>query len=254
MSHAFIDGGTQPDQDVTTGPRQAFAGGAIGILVLDLRYPLFPGNVANASTWDFPVMYKILTGAALEIFDASPALLDRIVAGGRELQDQGARAIVGACGYFANYQKATAAALEAPVFLSSLLQVPVILQALKPDQQLGILCAVQDAFTPYLQDQVGITDGSRLVVRGAQDGPEFKKLLAQSGTFNSRTMARELVDQAVAMVEAQPAIGALLLECSDMPPYAHAIQHAIRRPVFDFTTMVDWIYRAVVRRPFHGFI
>ena len=49
-------------------------------------------------------------------------------------------------------------------------------------------------------------------------------------------------------------IGAILLECSDMPPYAWSIQNSVKLPVFDFTTMINWVYSAVVRHPFPGFM
>ena len=51
-----------------------------------------------------------------------------------------------------------------------------------------------------------------------------------------------------------PEIGAVLLECSDMPPYAWAIQNAVRRPVFDFISLINWVFRGVVRQPLAGVI
>jgi hypothetical protein len=254
MSYSYLSGPGQPNVKVSTGKGQSVAGCAIGILVLDLRYPLFPGNVANATTWDFPVLYKILEGAGAEIFDADPSILEKVVRGGRELTQQGVRAIIGSCGYFANYQKEAAKSIDAPVFMSSLLQVPIILSALRPDQKLGILCAFKGGLTPHLLEQVGINDPSRLALAGAQDLPEFQNLLNCTGSFNSHKLEQELVDLAKHLVQQNSDIGAILLECSDMPPYAHAIQEAVRMPVFDFVTLVNWVQNAVVRRPFFGFI
>jgi hypothetical protein len=254
MNPTFIPGPDQPDFPVSTGARQAIGGCAIGILVLDLRYPLFPGNVANASTWDFPVLFNILKGASKEILDGDRSLVEKIVVGGRELEDQGVRAIIGACGYFANYQKETAAALKVPAFMSSLLQVPMILQVLRPEQKIGIVCAYEKGLTPQLYEQVGIEDTSRLVVSGAQDLSEFQNLLNLTGAFNSRRLEEELVDLTIKLVADNPDIGAILIECSDMPPYAHAIQNTVGLPVFDFYTLVNWVQNAVVRKPFAGFL
>ena len=94
MNPTYLPGPDQPDFPVRTGIQQAVGGFAIGILVLDLRYPLFPGNVANASTWDFPVLFKILRGAGKEILDGDRSLVEKIVAGGRELEEQGVRHLV----------------------------------------------------------------------------------------------------------------------------------------------------------------
>ena len=252
--YSFMSGLKQPDEDLSIPRGQAVAGHAIGILVLDLHYPYLPGNVANATTFDFPVLYKILKGAGDEILQADPSLLDKVIAGGKELEEQGVRAIVGSCGYFGNYQKEAAAALDVPVFLSSLMQVPLIMQSLKPDQKVGILCAVKGSLTSKMLESCGITDQSRIVIAGAQDIPEFRNLLEYEGHFNSRKLEKELVDLAKHLVSNNPEIGALLLECTDMPPYAWSIQDAIRIPVFDYITLINWINLACVRRPFSGII
>ena len=255
MVYGFMPGPEQINTQISMPKGQAIAGNAIGILVLDLWYPYLPGNVANASTYSFPVHYKILKGSTgPQIMRAEPALLDLIVEGGRELEKQGVRAIVGACGYFGNYQKEAAAILDVPVFLSSVLQIPIIRRGLKPNQKVGVICADADALTSKLLSQCGVDDLSDIVIAGAQDLPEFQNILQCTGSFNSYKIEQQLVDLAKQLVSSNPDIGAILLECSDMPPYAWAIQNAIRLPVFDFTALINWVYSAVVRRPFVGFI
>ena len=250
-----MSGVNQPSGQLRMPEGQAIAGAAIGILVLDLWYPLLPGNVANASTYNYPVMYKVMKGTSIPmIHSADPALLDHIIEAGRELIQQGARAIVGACGYFANYQTEAAKALNVPVFLSSMLQVPLIEKALKPDQRVGILCAKESALSDSTLTECGITDRSRIVVRGAQDIPDFRGVLDCTGEFDSRQLEQDLVLLADSFVKDHPEIGSILLECSDMPPYARAIQNRLKMPVFDFITLIDWIYHSVVRQAFRGFI
>lgn len=252
--YGYMTGVHQSDEDISIPRGQAIGGHAIGILVLDLHYPYFPGNVANATTFDFPVLYNVLKGAGDEILKADPALLDKVIAGGKELQEQGVRAIVGSCGYFGNYQKDAAAALDVPVFLSSLLQVPLIMQSLKADQKVGILCAVEDSLTPNMLASCGIPDLSRIAIAGAQDIPDFRRILQFEGQFSSRRLEEELVKLAKQLVSDNPEMGALLIECTDMPPYAWAIQDAIKLPVFDYVTLINWINLACVRKPFGGFI
>jgi len=255
MVYGFMPGPEQVNTQISIPKGQAIAGNAIGILVLDLWYPYLPGNVANASTYNFPVQYKILRGSTIpQILSADPTLLDLIVEGGRELEKQGARAIIGACGYFGNYQKEAAAILDVPVFLSSVLQIPIIRRGLKPNQKVGVICAVADSLTPKLLSQCGIDDLSNIVIAGAQDLPEFQNILQCTGSFNSHEIEQQLVELAKQLVSNNPDIGAILLECSDMPPYAWAIQNAVKLPVLDFTTLINWVYNTVVRRPFAGFI
>ena len=255
MRYGFMPGPDQVDAPISIADGQHVAGNAIGIVVLTLSYPLFPGNVANASTYEFPVLFKILPATSIpQILRGDPGLLDQVIEGGRELERQGVRAVVGACGYFANYQKATAAALAVPTFLSSLVQIPVISQALKPGQKVGVICADRPSLTSETLSQCGVHDATNLVVYGAQDSPEFRNILECTGRFNSRKLQVELVDVAQRMVRENPEVGAILLECSDMPPYAWAIQNATGLPVFDYITLINWVYGAVVRRPFGGFM
>lgn len=247
------------DQEEVFIPKgQVVAGNAIGIIVLGVWYPLVSGNVANATTFSFPVHYKLIEGGFSDkILSPEPvlALSEQTIAAGRELEQQGCRAIVGACGYFANYQPEVAAALNVPCFLSSLMQIPMISRSLKPGQKVGIICADGDALAPApALENCGVNDRSTVVIAGAQGLPQMQNINQDTGHLNNAKFEQELVDFSKQTVNENPDIGAILLECSDMPPYARAIQEAVRLPVFDFTTMINWVYDAVVRRPFAGFM
>ncbi|MFA5863929.1 MAG: aspartate/glutamate racemase family protein [Phycisphaerae bacterium] len=246
---------SQPDRDISIPKGQAVSGHSIGILVLDLGYPLLPGNVANASTFSFPVRYRILKGTTTwQIISHDPALLEMILEGGRELEKDGVRAIVGACGYFGYYQKQTVSQLNVPVFLSSLLQLSMIRQSLKPGLKIGVLCADQKGLSGEVLQACGIEDISDLIIAGVQYLPEFKNILYCTGHFNPAALERELVEFAKNLALEHPDIGALLLECSDMPPFSWSIQRATGLPVFDFITMINWIHSAMVQRPYCGFM
>ena len=235
-------------------PRQSIAGHAIGIVVLETWYPLLPGNVANATTFDFPVRYKILREATVErIMRADPALVELVIEAGREFEREGIRAMVGACGYFANYQREVAAALDIPVFLSSLLQVPLISAALKPGQQVGILVANAKAVNPQMLTACGITPDMPIAYLGMEEQPEFRNILEYGGQFHVGKFEAEVVGQAQKLVADNPNIGAILLECSDLPPFAHSVQRAVGLPVFDFNSLINWVYHGVVQRTYHGY-
>jgi Asp/Glu/hydantoin racemase len=47
-------------------------------------------------------------------------------------------------------------------------------------------------------------------------------------------------------------VKAILLECSNLPPYAAAVQKAVGLPVFDFNTMIHQVYRAIRQSPYHS--
>ena len=239
---------------------QVMAGFAIGVIVMGpVWIPWVPGNVANATTFNFPVLYQLMEGVATPEMVVStkphPQVLEWAINAGKKLEAQGCRAIVGNCGYFANYLPEVAAALDVPCFLSSLMQVPVILRSLKPNQKVGIICASGQALSsaPALKN-CGVDDPSRVVIAGAEHTSQMKNVLGEAGHLNNVKFEQELVGIAKEVVSKNPDVGAFLLECTEMPPYAWAIQKAVRLPVFDFTTLINWVYSAVVRRPFAGFV
>lgn len=244
------------DEKVICGnPGQCVSGYSLGILALDVAYPLIPGNVVNASTYDFPVRIKCIKGATTErIFNNDRTLLDDFIEAARELEQEGVRAISGACGYFANFQKEMAEQLLVPAFMSALLQAPWIKSSLKSDQKIGVICAKSDSITSKTLESVGITDASYLVFKGLENTPEFGGLVnCTKFEFNNAIVREEVVNAAKELV-AENNIGAILLECSDLPPYAADIQRAVNLPVFDYISLHNWIHHAVAQKRYCGFV
>ena len=248
------------DEEVFVRKGQMIGGAALGIIQMGPWWvPLVPGNVSNATTFNFPVLYQHMEGVATIPMVVStkphPQVLEWAIKAGKKLEEQGCRAVVGNCGYFANYLPRVAAALNIPVFLSSLMQVPIILRALKPNHKVGIICANGRVLSsaPALKN-CGIEDLCRVVIAGAEGLSQMQNVLQGTGHFNNVKFEQELVGLAKQIVKENSEIGAILLECTEMPPYAHAIQKAVSLPVFDFITMINWVYDAVVRRPFAGYI
>jgi hypothetical protein len=154
------------------------------------------------------------------------------------------------------YQEAVAEALDIPVFLSSLLQVPMVTAMLGPRRKLAVLVANGTTVSERLLRPVGITDAlkERLVFRGLEDREHFASVCLQEvGQLDLARMEADLVATAPAVLREEPAVGAFLLECSDMPPYSHAIQEATGLPVFDWIGFINYVHHAVVREPYHGF-
>jgi hypothetical protein len=222
-----------------------------------LAFPMLPGNMGNASTFDFPLMWEPMevTGDMVVSSKPHPEVLKRSIAAGKNLQAQGVRAICGNCGFFANYQQPIADALNVPFFSSSLLQIPLMLMSLKSNQKVGVITAngpILEA-APALEN-CGVTDRSRVVIAGAENTSEMKRILATSGEYNPRKFELQLVELAKTMVAENPDIGAIMLECTELAPHGRAVQKAVAMPVWGFPTMVNWIYSGAVRQSFSGFI
>ena len=235
--------------------KQSWYGESIGILILDATYPCIPGNVGNASTFPFPVRYKVVKEASIErlIKKRDKTLVQPFIDAAIELQEEGVKAITGACGFMALFQREVSDVLDVPVFLSSLLQIPFIYQIKK--QKIGIITADSKSLTPEHFISVGVNREIPLLIGGMEDQKEFREaILEEKGTLDSDLIESEVVGVANKLIAENPDIGALVLECSDLPPYAHAIQKEINLPIFDFTTMIQYVHTALVRKEFQGFM
>ncbi len=255
MHYGYIGPGKNSGQLVQKKGRYV-TGFSVGILYLDENsYPVIPGNVANYSTFPFPVHYKLVPGCTGQrILNNDRALEKVIIDAAKQLQSEGAKVISSACGFFGNFHKQIANALEIPVYLSSLVQLPMIQVGLKPAQKIGILTAYERGLTDSLLKTCGVTDRSNLIIGDLSQGEEFSSISNGTGTFNNEKLRDEVVKKAVELKEKHPEIGAILLECSDLPPYAFDIQQAVQLPVYDFITLISWAHYANSQSPYYGFI
>ena len=231
-------------------------GHAIGIMLVDCSTPFIPGDVGNASTYKYPVVYRTIPGVTLTrlIDQADKTLTSAVVKTALDLEAMGVRAVSSDCGYMIHFQAEVAAALSIPAILSSLLQLPMIERAIGPKAKIGVLCANDARLTPEMLALAGLSDPGRAVVRGLQGSKAFRSpILDEEPLLDREAVEADMVAAAESLVSSNPEIGPILLECSNMPPYAHAVQKATGRPVFDFTTLIDAFCAAGLRRPFEGF-
>jgi len=236
---------------------QQVAGYPVGIVYIEnINYPILPGNVVNAYTYDFPVRMKAVPNLTNDrLFRNDPTIVDDIIATAKSLvQDDGVRSICSACGFFGNYQQQVRQALDVPVAMSSLVQLPWIQNLIRPDQKIGILTANKGSMTKELLESCGVARTDNLVIKDALGTEEFATVVNMRGYFNNTIAMQEITDLAEELVAENDNLGAILLECSDMPPYASAIQEVTQLPVFDFITLIKWLNSGVAQRPYSGWI
>lgn len=235
---------------------QNIAGYGIGILHLDnVWYPFVPGNVVNAWTYKYPVRLKAVKGLDTPtLHSGAPEAFEAILAAAKELEAEGCRAISGACGFFGNFQRQLADEMEIPVALSSLVQIPWIRTLLKPGQKIGVMSANASAIGEKILASCGVFETDDLILTDLRHGENFKVIMEDLGAFDNSGVRNDVVSAAEKMINEHPEIGAILLECSDMPPYAWAVQAATKRPVFDFITLINWMENAVQQRPYSGWV
>ena len=235
---------------------QVSYGEAIGIILLDSCVPFIPGDVANATTYNFPVRFQRVPGLTVErIFNHDMSILESVVEAGAALKREGVRAVTGDCGFMALYQQELARRLDLPVFMSSLLQIPFMVQLISERDKIGIVTANSRALDEEVLRPCGADLPGRLIVRGLEQCPNFSDaIIEEKSDLDTEKVEAEVVSTAVGLLRDAPDVKMLLLECSVLPPYGAAVQQATGLPVFDFVTMINYVFTAVVKQKFSGFM
>lgn len=225
-------------------------------MLLETSVPFIPGDVANATTYSFPVRFQKVEGFSVRrALRKDASIYERLREAAWELVQQGVRAVTGDCGFMGIHQKKLARELKVPVFLSSLLQIPFISLLIGGDAKVGIITADSKSLSADLLEAVGVSDPTNLVIGGLQDSQKFYQFaIEETGSLDVDAVEREVVMIARSMVDENPQIRAILLECSLLPPYGVAVQEDLNLPVFDYITMINFVFSAVVKQRYIGFI
>ena len=224
-------------------------GFTVGILMLDTRFPRITGDMGNATTFPFPVRYHRVTGADpdLVVRRGAEGLLPAFVDGAKALEREGVGAITTNCGFLITYQAELARAVRVPVFTSSLLLVPLVHRTLPTGQRVGIMTVNAATLTPAHLAAAGIGADVPLAVVGMETEKEFTRALLDNELELDVDLAREEhVRVARRLVAEHPDVGAIVLECTNMPPYTADIQRETGRPVFDVLSLVTMFHAALV--------
>ena len=227
----------------------------LGVLALETYYGKVPGHIRNASTFRFPLIYRVIKGATAKrvVDEADPELLNPFIEGARELEQEGVMAITGSCGFLALFQEELADSVAIPVFASSLIQIPMVHRMLRRDQTVGILTAKKSKLTRAHLKAVG-ADMVPVCVAGMDDQKEFCDVVIDGSRqeLDVDRLAGEVLAVVDALAGDHPEMGALVIECTDLPPFAHLIQKKLRIPVFDIITLMNMVYETLVRTEFQG--
>ena len=227
-----------------------FHGVSIGILLMDTSFVRIPGDIGNASTWDFPVHYKVVKGATYErvVVEGDPKLIQPFVEAARELERMGVKAITTSCGFLALFQRELTEAVNIPVFTSSLMQIPLAYGMLGRDQKVGVITANAHSLTPRHLRAVGAEEIPH-VIAGLEGEKEFCRMIS-GPSYDPLKIEEACVRVAKKLKRGHPEVGAIVLECTNLPPYAKAIQEATNMPVFDIVSLTNVVHSAVVKKGF----
>jgi len=228
-----------------------FYGAAVGILMLETRFPRIHGDIGHGSTWPFPVMLRTVRGASLDLVvnKRADGLLDAFVDAGLDLVAQGADGITTSCGFMSLFQKELSDRLPVPVASSSLMQVPMVNATLGGGKRAGVITVKKESLSEDHLRAVGVPLDTPIM--GTEHGEEFTRaVLGDEERLDVYQSTRDLVDTARTMKAGHPDVGAIVLECTNMGPYAAAIRQAIGLPVYSIYSFIQWFHAGLLPRKF----
>ncbi|PKP73338.1 MAG: hypothetical protein CVT84_14100 [Alphaproteobacteria bacterium HGW-Alphaproteobacteria-6] len=233
---------------IVTGGKAVY-GAAVGILMLEARFPRIPGDMGNALTWPFPVLYRVVRDASPDrvVRQGAAGLTDAFIAAARDLVADGADGITTNCGFLSLIQQDLAAAVGVPVATSSLMQVAMVNRLLPPGRRAGILTVSGSSLTAAHLAAAGVPEGTP--VGSTEGGREFTRVLLDNEDRLDVAAARaDNVEAARALQAHHPDLGAIVLECTNTIPYAADIRAATGLATFSMESFVSWFHAGLVPR------
>jgi hypothetical protein len=176
----------------------------VGILMLETHFPRIPGDIGNASSFNFPVVYKVVKGANADrvVSQGDPTLVEEFISAGKDLVENGARALVASCGFLALFQKEISEALPVPFIASSLVQLPMV-HCITGGKPVGVLTANSSALTDRHFIGVG-AENIPVVVEGIEKSAFGQTVLGDLPEFDYEEAESAVVGAAERLMEKKP--------------------------------------------------
>ena len=144
------------------------------------------------------------------------------------------------------FQKELAARVSIPVFTSSLLQARTACGLLPAGKKIGILTADGRKLGVRHFRGAGIEDVPKVVY--GMEGTHFHDIyVGDREDLDPARAGEELQRVALRMMEENPEVGAVVCECTNMPPYTDALRKILQCPVYDILTLADQVMQSVRR-------
>ncbi len=212
--------------------------------MLDTKFERIVGDIGNPESFDFPILKKVVIGANTRrvVTEGDLSLLEPFLQAARELEHAGVSAITTSCGFLAMFQKELARAVKVPVFASSLLQVSAVSAMLPEGKIVGIMTADSSKLGQRHFDGVCISHVKK-VVFGMENTFFHDVFVKDDAKLDRKKAEQDMVDVAKKMMATCPEIGAIVMECTNMPPYAEAVRLATGVPVFDIRSLANYVMK-----------
>lgn len=226
-------------------------GTIIGIMVLDTRFERLPGDIANASSWRFPVQFRVVRGVRpQDVIEGNPEeTLARFYEAIDDLVATGVDGITTSCGFLAAVHPQLRRYSPVPIATSSLMQIPLALNLLPEERTVGVIVSDKAALKDVHFRNIGAPTGLP-VGELPFDGLIRTHMRTDAPVVDRAAQEREVLEVVERMLAQTPSIGAIVSECANLPPFSAAIRRRFSLLVYDIVSLVDWLHAGLSPRRF----
>ena len=216
-------------------------GGTVGVCMLDTQFPRIHGDIANARTWNVPVHYRVVPGSTPKaaVYDKGEGILEGFIDAAKHLVKMGADGITTNCGFLSLFQEEMANAVNVPVATSSLMQTQMVQSLLPKNKKVGILTIHKPSLTEKHLKAANVPLDTPIV--GTENGKEFTRVILNDEMEMDVDLARQdHLDAVEELMKKHSNIGAIVMECTNMSPFAADVRKKFNVPVFNIYTFIEW--------------
>lgn len=238
--------------------KSQFRGGMLGIIRLDYDYPPAAGDIDSPLSYDYKIIYRVVPGLTFmmcQLNTLTPEVEERLERAILYLDSRGVNGITGDCGFMMYFQERVRKFTKTPVFMSALAQLPAVTCAFASNELIAIFTANGKtllAMDKLIKDECGVDENQeRYFLVGCENVPGFEAVAAGE-KVNVEKVTPGIVARAKQVIAENPTLRAILMECTELPPYSDAVRAATGLPVYDAITACNFFMSGVQDNPRFG--
>ena len=129
------------------------------------------------------------------------------------------------------------------------MQIPFVERLLPPEKRVGVLTFSAALLGPDHLAAAGAPPDTPVV--GTERGREFWRVMAHDEvTLDIAAARQDILVAGEELVTEHPEVGAVVLECTNMVPFARALRQRLHMPVYDIYSFVTWFHAGLSPRGF----
>ncbi|WP_231446480.1 aspartate/glutamate racemase family protein [Brevibacterium zhoupengii] len=216
----------------------------LGVLMLETGFDRIPGDIGNPDTFDFPVIYRTVTGATSKrvVHQQDSGLIDLFAEAAADLVREGAVAITTSCGFLARFQFELSARISVPFTASA---IDYLNRLSDTHSSVAVITADAGALNANV---LGPTALAPTAIVGMENSRAFRSaIIEETMKLDPAAVEREVVEVARQLARQHPELDAVVLECTNLPPYRAAITEVLQIPIYDSVALARGLMADTVK-------